>query len=374
MDVLGKIKPVCLDEGSEKFAVGCGTMRRRGDIKFRSVHLCIFPETSLDFLKKCVLTCGAMKFTHVVLEFWGMVKYDFMKELAWDFAYTKEQIKPVIDIAHAVGLEVIPMFNHFGHASASRINYGKHVVLDQNPRLATLFNDDGWVWNFEDEKVYNILKNIRKELIELCGEGSYFHLGCDEAYSFGESEEKGRILAEYLNRIQKELDEEGRRAIIWGDMLLPKNEFKNYTNGENRYTANIEDEGMIKILSEKLDRKIVIADWQYNVSETPWKSSQYFAERGFDVLCCPWQNVSSAIKTAKEENLMGIMHTTWHTLSIDFWTVIYAGMCSWNEEEAITNSELLRSYAASLVRKLAPSPGDYKKAGWAEKQTEDMIY
>ena len=30
-------------------------------------------------------------------------------------------------------MEVIPMINHLGHASASRACYGRHVVLDQNP-------------------------------------------------------------------------------------------------------------------------------------------------------------------------------------------------------------------------------------------------
>ena len=55
-------------------------------IAFRCVHLCIFPETKLDFLKKCVRSCAIAKYSHIILEFWGMLKFDCMKELSWPFA------------------------------------------------------------------------------------------------------------------------------------------------------------------------------------------------------------------------------------------------------------------------------------------------
>ena len=75
------------------------------------------------------------------------------------------------------------MFNHLGHASASRSSYGRHVVLDQNPRLATLFEPDGWTWCLSNPETLELLRAIRSELIELFGEGGFFHIGCDEAYS-----------------------------------------------------------------------------------------------------------------------------------------------------------------------------------------------
>ena len=68
-----------------------------------------------------------------------MLKMDCLAELAWPFAHTKEEIRPLIEEARALGMEVIPMFNHLGHASANREMYGKHVVLDQNPKLEYLF-------------------------------------------------------------------------------------------------------------------------------------------------------------------------------------------------------------------------------------------
>lgn len=87
----------------------------------RAIHLCVFPETTLLLLEKAIRLAGLMKFTHVVLEFWGTLKYDALKELSWpEQSYTKDQIRPLIKLIRDLGMEVIPMINHLGHASQSR--------------------------------------------------------------------------------------------------------------------------------------------------------------------------------------------------------------------------------------------------------------
>lgn len=334
---------------------------------FRSVHLCVFPETKLDFLRKCIRTCGEMKYSHIVLEFWGTLKFDCLKELSWEFAYTKDGIRPLIDEAKSYGMEIIPMFNHLGHASANREKYGKHVVLDQNPDLSYMFNTYGWEWDFENEEVYELLKKVRRELIDLCGEGKYFHIGCDEAYSIGYGENRALKLCEYINRVADEFSGEGRRAIIWGDMLLNK---KDYENEEKRYYANIEDERISSDILNNLNKDVIIADWQYHQVCDTWKSAQKLKSYGFDIICCPWDNidnVKSAVSTVKNENLFGIMHTTWHTLHTGFPTMVYAGLVSYSGDTNIIHRRELNFFTAHVVRNVMPSGGEYEKAGWCER-------
>ena len=86
--------------------------------------------THLFSLKRLIRIAEVSQYTHVVIEFWGMLKYDCLKELSWENAYTKEQILPIINEARELGLEPVPMFNMLGHASACRICGGKHVVLN----------------------------------------------------------------------------------------------------------------------------------------------------------------------------------------------------------------------------------------------------
>ena len=72
----------------------------------------------------------------------------------------------LIELANDFGMEVVPMTNHLGHASQARGGMGKHAVLDQNPRLATLFEPDGWTWCLSNPRVHTLLRRFREELIE----------------------------------------------------------------------------------------------------------------------------------------------------------------------------------------------------------------
>ena len=333
-------------------------------IDFRCVHLCIFPETKLDFLKKCVRSCAIAKFSHIIFEFWGMLKFDCMKELSWPFAYSKEEIKKIVSEANTLGVEIIPMFNHLGHASACREINGKHVILDQNPRYEYMFKSYGWIWNFERDDVYKLLSKVRDELIEVCGKGNYFHIGFDEAYSIGNDEGAALKMAEYLNRISNDLKSKGRRAIIWHDMLLSKNEFKGYVSNSNKETSDI--------VMKNIDKNIIIADWQYSCHNENWRTSQKFKENSFNVVCCPYddmQNINEAVDTVTSNNLYGIIHTTWHTLFRSFSTMIYAGEISYGANKKILDNSMLRFYSASIARKALPAHSEYEKCGWSEKMT-----
>jgi len=208
-------------------------MQDKPALNFRALHLCIFPETSLEFAEKIIKLAAFMKFSHIVIEFWGMLKYECLSELAWPMAYTKEQVRDLLQLAQQMGVQPIPMFSHWGHAAASRDRIGRHVILDQNPALESLFEPDGWTWCLKNPASLALLKNIRAELLDLFPATNYFHLGCDEAYSHGSCPECERygaaqLWAEYLNAVNDDLKLYHVRPLIWGDGLLEKALWKNY--------------------------------------------------------------------------------------------------------------------------------------------------
>ncbi len=350
----------------------CCEIRDRAAVKNRIVHFCIFPETELWELWRFVRFCGALKFTHIVLEFWGMLKYDCMKELSWKHAFSKEEIRPIINEARALGLEVIPMFNHWGHASACRVIHGKHVVLDQNPSLQTYFSADGWCWDIRKDKTKALLRQIRNELIDICGEGSYFHIGCDEAYNFEFTKENMDFICNFINEIADEMSEKNRRIIAWGDMFLYKHP---HYNKDNRYACNAPSPEVEEYLLAHLDRKVIIADWQYDSPVFPVETVSVFKKAGFDCLLCPWDRgrneMSASVSTIKSEELMGLLHTTWHTLSKGLPFVLVAAVCSFENRNSIEDYSF-RTYAAALMRKAAPINGDYVKAGWSKFQVSSQ--
>lgn len=366
MTFLDLISPRFADNGAE---VKCLQITESPCIENRMVHFCIFPQTELWELERFIRFCGALKYSHIVLEFWGMLKYDCMNELSWASAYSKEQIKPLIDMAKDLGMDIIPMFNHWGHASAGRVMHGKHVVLDQNPALQYYFSDDGWCWDIRKPKVRELLRQIRNELCQLCGSGEYFHIGCDEAYNFSFTKENTDFICDFINEISSEMQSNGRRIIAWGDMFLYR--YPTY-NPNNRYSCNCASPECEKYMLERLSRDVIIADWQYNVKEAPVETSSVFTRAGFECLICPWDRgdaqIRACVNTVKESSTLGIMHTTWHTLSsgMPYVTIAAAGgYCSIDNY----GIKAARTHTASIFRKVYPIHGDYRKAGWASEET-----
>ncbi len=351
----------------------CCQIKGKPVVQNRMVHFCIFPDTELWELKRFIRFCGALKYTHVVLEFWGMLKYDCMKELSWRHGFTKEQIKPIIREANDLGLEIIPMFNHWGHASACRVMHGKHVVLDQNPALQTYFSDDGWCWDISKPKVRELLRSIRAELCELCGSGSYFHIGCDEAYGFGFTKEDMDTICDYLNEIAGEMRSQNRRVIVWGDMFLYRH---SHYNPENKYTCNAPTAEAEAYMLERLCKDLIIADWQYDAKQSPVETAEVFTRASFDCLLCPWDRgvpqMSSVVSTVSEQSLMGFMHTTWHTLASGTLYVALAAVMGFDGIGVCTMREV-RANSAALLRKVMLAEGDYEKAGWSRREINNLF-
>ena len=365
MTLIDRIEAIDAADGSTALSVGCCRITESPAIGTRMAHFCVFPETELWELHRFIRFCGALRYSQVIVEFWGMYRYDCMKELAWPHAYTKEELQPIFREANDMGLEIVPMFNHWGHAAAGRVMHGKHVVLDQSPSLETYFCENGWCWDIRKPKVRDLLRKIRRELLELCGTGSYFHIGCDEAYGFDLNTEGGmNAVCDFIGEIADEMAEVNRRILVWGDMFLYRHPHYNSRNG---YAANAPSPRSEAYMLERLNRKVIIADWQYDANEAPVETALVFKKAGLDCMICPWDRshakLNSCLTTAKEQNLAGLIHTTWHTLSAGTPYVAMAAVGCFEDHPGLSHTG-----TAALLRKVYFVDGDWQKAGWAKQE------
>ena len=378
MVLMMQIEFTCLEEGKETFRIAVGTMESQYTIDNRMIHFCVFPETTPLFLKKALRLAGVMQYTHVVLEYWGMLKYDCLKELAWPVAFTKEYAKGVAQEIEDMGMEAIPMMNHLGHAAACRVSGGKHVVLDQNPRLADLFSYDGWSWNIESQKSHDLLKEVRKELYEVFPNATYFHLGCDEVYSYEKGDEDQRKMRNFLHDLIEEVKAEGKTPIIWGDMLLNAeaagvDSRRQTPRPAQPYFCGCDTPENAEKMIEAIPKDTVIADWHYDVMETPIKTSVYLRDKGFRVLGAPWfkdPNCQAHVNTVRDEKLFGLMVTTWHTLAEKMPHIMTdALMCGAHQSPwSGKTGTKIRTELGTLLRKVCFVDGDYKEAGFTDSQ------
>lgn len=337
-------------------------------LRNRMIHLCVFPENSLYFIKKLIRLSALCQYTHVVIEFWGMLQYDCLRELAWPHAFSKQQAAELITECRELGIEPIPMFNQLGHAAASRGIHGKHVVLDQNPALQELFMPDGWVWNIQSEKTWELLGQVRQELYELFDGSRFMHIGCDEAdYINQHAHLRQEVFPQYLRRLTKAVVREGKRPMMWADMLLEKGKFPNC------YATGTADE--VATLRNALAQETVLIDWQYSCSETPIPTLESLKNERLDCMGAPWSeelNQRAHIETIAANNMFGIMLTTWDTLQTKLprvWRC--AKLCGADGFAWSNDSNLVEVYdkeAAVLMRRVSFEGNDYASAGWSTAQ------
>lgn len=368
--LLQLLEPAETAAGGLEFTLPQAAIQDWPALPFRGLHLCVFPETAPAMLEKAIRLAAFYKFTHVALEFWGQLRLSALRELAWPGVWTKARASRLIAMARGMGLEVIPMFNCWGHASASRLKHGRHVVLDQNPRLAPLFEPDGWTWCLSNPRTQALLRSVCDELIAVAGPGRYFHIGCDEAYSHATCDRCRRtdpvqLFAGHVNQLAAHLEQRGRRAIMWGDALLERGKWP------AGFTANGTAAQPTHEALDRLSRRIVIADWHYNVTQGDVPTLAHFRRHGFAALTCPWNSAGNirTLARAAAASQSGLLMTTWHHLAQSIPLLAWTANCAWSVNHAALglrqmDGALMRTASASHLRRLAPARGQFKRAGW----------
>lgn len=356
-----------VEHTSHRIQIKCTTQESSYTMKNRMIHICVFPENDIYFIKKLIRLAGLCQYTHIVIEFWGMLQFDCLKELAWPHAFTKEQARELIVEARDLGMEPIPMFNQLGHATGSRIKYGKHVVLDQNKCLQHLFTPDGWAWNIHSSEVYELLSLVRQELYDLFGSGEYMHIGCDEAYYYTRCDEKRAALPDFLHRITEDVVKEGRRPMLWMDMLLERGKHPGCF-------ASCAPQDLEK-MTGALHPSSVMVDWQYDIKEAPIPTLLDLKDNDFDVMGAPWltqANYEAHADTIEDNQMFGIMLTTWHTLQQEMHGILgCAKKCGAVTYPWSRFSGLLEE-TATLLRAVSFERNNYTDCGWSKYQIEDV--
>ncbi len=365
-------------DGRLMFTLPVCTVEDKPSIAFRGIHICVFPETGYFMLKKFIRMAGMAKYSHIVLEFWGMFRYKCCPDMSRKQAFSHKQVKALVREANAMGMQVIPMLNCLGHAAQNRAIFCKHAALDQTPRLAPYFEPDGWTWNLQNPDTRKLLKAMRRELMEVCGRGDYFHIGCDEAFPYGTSrlfngKDKLQILIDYLNDLSAELKAFGRKALMWGDQLL-------YMQPDwAPVPANIayaESQESADRLLASLSRDIIITDWQYYAHEDPMPTSKLLAENGFTVILAPFNHevgTKTCVNNTVKYGYMGLLQTTWHVMhGEDTRIVLRGGDIAWNGSADYTkmDTEIMIFQVAAFQRKLLPSRGRFDRSGLRRYEIE----
>lgn len=369
-------------ELSGYFLVPC-TIQDAPALSFRGIHLCIFPETPLWDLEKQLRIAAYHKFNYAVIEPWGIFPFESHPEFVWaDRKIDKTEFKRLIKLGKELGITLIPQLNLLGHASASRSITGKHAVLSYAPELQPLFEPEGWSWCLTNPSVRQLLTDMALELYEFFEQPPYFHVGCDEADNIATCRDCRRrdtktLIREHICFFHQLFAERNTRIIMWHDMLLSSEDPR-----WKGYTAYSLPQYQLDGLYKELPRDIIIADWQYldpdklpEDADPDWPVSKFFKQEKFDVMVCPWLNwkgISSFGKMAAQENLFGMLETTWHIFHDRKAVAVYccAAGAAWNPGAIPENSLANRLALAQHTRQVDWDMGvnEYTHTGFCQYQ------
>ena len=296
-------------------------VRDAPSLKFRGVHLCCFPETSAAFLERQIRLAAYYKFNYAVVESWGMFKSEKLPFLSLkDSWLTAKEASRLAGIGRDLGITLIPQFNVFGHAAASRHGSGKHVSLDYYPERSPLFEPcGGWNWCLTNPETRRVQVEYLSEMHEAFLRPPFVHIGCDEANAPSCArcravESYQRLFADHVVAVAAAMRERGARVMMWHDMLLDHGDVRwkgFYANGTTE-TADA--------LRAVFPKDVVVCDWYYgNVPENgDYPTLRHFKAFGFDVLTCPWRDedgIAAQARFARREGLFGMMQTVWHQMA-----------------------------------------------------------
>jgi hypothetical protein len=306
-------------------------------LPFRSVHLCIFPNTELAGIRQAILLAARYKYNAVVIEPWASLKSAKHPHTAYASAYSPDEIRPLVQLGRALGMDVIPMLNSWGHASGMRSRSGEHVVLDRYPEFRNLYEADGWSFRLDNPDIYRQLFDRYEELLDLFGPTRYFHVGMDEAWGhLGPSANNGpqadnprKLLAGHLHKLHDYFTQRKIQVFMWHDMFIERNHPQ---LGRVSPAGSVPPINTHLVLPE-LPKDVIIAAWNYDAANE-WPVPKYFHDKGYPVVVCPWKkkaNTVSLLNTAKTLDLLGVMATTWDSLDVSLPSVAQAGVLAWTE-------------------------------------------
>lgn len=297
-------------------------------------------------------------------------------EIQEDSAFTREQVRMLVDLCRKNNIKLIPLLNCLGHQSWRTARIG--ALLRAYPE----FNETPgkqdlkycYSWCPSNKRVYAVVYDLLDELIEAFDTDA-IHLGMDEVFEFGECPRcRGKTNAELFAKAVNDLYAHvtGRRKVrmmIWGDRLIdgrktPYNDMNGARNGT--HTA-----------MRKIPKDIFLCDWHYHLHES-YPSAPRFDRAGFDYVSCSYKKpdaVDAFMAYAAKyggRHYLGHLDTNWEDTTKMLRCLLSGKTGVLGEADAFRRGMELAWRGAHKIR--APKPPKEKAARAKAVPTDGELY
>jgi len=235
----------------------------------------------------------------------------------------KYEVAKIVKACREAGIQLIPQISCLGHQSWEKRTgpfLAKHPEFDETPGK---YPGNAGIYCRSycplHPQVHDVLFALIDELVQAC-EAKALHAGMDEVFILADPDcprcrgkDPAELFAGEVKVLHGHLKKTGCRMWMWGDRFLD-----GQATGIGKWEAS--ENGTAPAI-ETVPKDIVICDWHYEKAhETP----RFFAEKGFDVVACPWRKSAVALgqlaflrrlRTGSDPTVaghaLGMVQTTW---------------------------------------------------------------
>ncbi len=266
-------------------------------------------EAEMEAILKLIDVISYLKYNTIFLEIDERMQYENEPKLAKSGAFTKQQVKKILNFAQSRCLKIIPCIQGWSHGNwwINRTHYG-HLFETKNEIETNLC--------LSNPKGYDLMYSLIDELIELFEPRKPEHLMINfDEFNHGSIgicdlcrlKEPYELLAGAENAVNKYLKAKGIKTIVAADPLLPGDPTLGGTGGAPQFTAKA-----LPLLS----KDIILWEWKYwyNKYYSRYSSMDYLQKNGNQVIAAGWTdplNIYHLINKAADVDAVGYVATTW---------------------------------------------------------------
>lgn len=164
---------------------------------------------------------SALRFNLILMEWEDAFPWSIDSDFRSQTAYTEEEVRLFVEKAESLGLELVPLVQTLGHMENFLKAPGR-IPLREIPEC-----EDGI--NPLAEGASELLQAMIQDVLRLMPGVKRFHLGGDEAWSFGqhpqarafvEKHGAAELYLHHMNPLFDLLEKQNIRPMLWHDMML----------------------------------------------------------------------------------------------------------------------------------------------------------
>ena len=183
----------------------------------------------LEAMKRAIKQASYYKISGFALKLEGHFEFKSAKPIVEPYAYSAKEYQELTDYARSLYVELIPFLDAPAHIA----------FILKHPEYKDLraFPNSNYDLSVVSPKADSLIMNMMDDLFAANKGGKYVVFSTDEAYYVGKAPGdkqraitlggNGKLLAEYITRIGNQLHQRGRKAIIWTEYPMKREDINN---------------------------------------------------------------------------------------------------------------------------------------------------